>query len=707
MPPQSVLNGTAPLERAQTSGGISGQIDAVDKLFGRKMRLTSIGFRGRPKKAEDVIDFYFSKVSDPIHTLSNDFKKYFQFMKETRKEDMKEKKGGIFKQIHDLAPHFFDFKVWKKITGTARKPEVAALHQIRDILIDVHQLDKDIYGRDPRELFTAVWDQLRRFRKKFAPEEEGKGVMGAIKGTIKASWGVLKESWREFRDEDKRFYDKIWGESGREDLAKELDKKLKSKPLSVHIVSNNSTISKSIDTKLGKANELSDKAIEDADARFRDTELEELQAKGDKKKGPGGILKWLLGAGKGLLASIFAGAASMFGLSKTAVPMLLKTLLKVGTRLGVGGIGLGIAATDVFGKGGAKQLWDEGKIAKSIITGLFGRTKKANEQTWFGSIKDSLKQMIKWAAFGFTVGGPWGALIGGAVGLIGGGATSGLFSKIWEELKSLGLGVISKITEAFSGPLADVKVGKMLGLPDKEVWTEKQEKLIADITDRRKLILKSLNRELNSGEITAEEAEELANKYTEMHMTIGKNLDMIKDPNKFMGLMQEEVQKRIKTYLGAKGAIALDPKTLQILYERFGVKGPALEKVYEQKFGRITTTKRYTAKDIFGYKESKEEAAKTRKAAEDIYIGTGKKATRIEKELFKLQKEIEEARRKIGEITKKESVEDLSNNQRETINQLKKLIETLQKKQMQVINQVPKGQRGLGTEYSQVQIKGY
>lgn len=521
--PNGVLEGAVPLQRAQASGGVSGQMDFLTQKFGRGVRLMGFGGR-RPRFMEDVIDFYFKSLSRPLDSLASEFKSFYEFSKKARMEDKREKGGGLFKKLHGLAPHFFDFKVWKKITGTARKPEVAALHQIRDILIKVHELDQDVYGRDPRDIFTQVFHMFPLFRRKYA---EGADEKAGIFKTIKS---FTLDSFKERRKEDINF----WKSQG---LIGEKEKKRRMKSTEniqsikdilfseniVHVkMKGMETIGKDI-SDLTKTTEeqmhLDEKQADAAEfSMFR-----QKQEKKGTKSWLGSMIKkfWPFLAITGLLTAIWgkkgliAGLAGTFflkilpgllmrglrgafnvftrgftNMGKFAVnliknPKAAMTMLKgAGTKIAAGAAKMGPIAGAVAGgaafvgltlhdllkEGGGLAQMKKGKIAKGLATTAFGSEMK--EATAKGVLKNVGKQAAKWGGLGATVGtfiAPGigtaiGAGIGAAVGAIGSFIKAmwekGYIQKLGRMLKQNWLGAIAG---GAIGTLVSPGLGTLLG----------------------------------------------------------------------------------------------------------------------------------------------------------------------------------------------------------------------------------------------------
>jgi hypothetical protein len=197
----SVLDGTVPLQRASISGGVAGQMNYQTMKFGTKFRLSGFGTK-HPVPIEDAFDHYFGTTQSIMADLTKTFKDYFAFVKSSRKEDMvHQKRGGLWGTIRGFAPHFFDFKVWKKITGQAADPQIAALHQIRDFLINRFsqkgELDtnKRLYGRDPKDMFLAIFDQWGFERRRLAAKGEEKA------GPFATIYRFMKEAISEGKQE--------------------------------------------------------------------------------------------------------------------------------------------------------------------------------------------------------------------------------------------------------------------------------------------------------------------------------------------------------------------------------------------------------------------------------------------------------------------------------------------------------------------------
>jgi hypothetical protein len=192
----SVLDGTVPLQRASISGGVAGQMNYQTMKFGTKFRLSGFGTK-HPVPIEDAFDHYFGTTQSIMADLTKTFKDYFAFVKSSRKEDMvHQKRGGLWGTIRGFAPHFFDFKIWKKITGHAADPQIDALHQIRDFLINRFSKDgeletnKRLYGRDPKDMFMAIIDQWGFERRRLASKgEEKAGPFATIYRFMKEAYG--------------------------------------------------------------------------------------------------------------------------------------------------------------------------------------------------------------------------------------------------------------------------------------------------------------------------------------------------------------------------------------------------------------------------------------------------------------------------------------------------------------------------------------
>jgi len=111
------------------------------------------------------------------------------------------------------------------------------------------------------------------------------------------------------------------------------------------------------------------------------------------------------------------------------LPFLLKNILKVG-RVGIGaGMGLALSVGD-FKKGMSKFKGDKKKGIKGDAIGgishmLFGEaiTKETSLMSAMGTLA---KQTLKWASWGFMIGGPTGAAAGALIGAGGVALNAGL-----------------------------------------------------------------------------------------------------------------------------------------------------------------------------------------------------------------------------------------------------------------------------------------
>jgi hypothetical protein len=191
----AVLDGTEPLTRAANSGGVEFSMMNNAKVmearrFGEQANITTIG--KRHLKADEFLEEKFSDVGGALTSFTTTFTDYFKFMKDNRKEDMKlQGRSGLMGMFKE----YFSYKVWKKVFGIARDPQIAALHQIRDILIDTNKLDKAKYGIDPEDMFVAVTKIFPRLNKKFGSGE------GGIGGSLKNIPAVIKGLFLEIKED--------------------------------------------------------------------------------------------------------------------------------------------------------------------------------------------------------------------------------------------------------------------------------------------------------------------------------------------------------------------------------------------------------------------------------------------------------------------------------------------------------------------------
>jgi len=153
-------------------------------------------------KLQPVADRYNIKcLKEVLKAFRIAFEDYFTFVKDQAKAKEKKEGGGILKTLHEFAPNFFDFKIWKKLTGQARNPELAALHQIRDLLIQVNDPKgkkgfKQKFGKDPMDLFEVIFKAFNPIKNMYRKENEN-----GFAAIIKTPFRFLKDAWEEQRNE--------------------------------------------------------------------------------------------------------------------------------------------------------------------------------------------------------------------------------------------------------------------------------------------------------------------------------------------------------------------------------------------------------------------------------------------------------------------------------------------------------------------------
>lgn len=421
----NVLNGNSPLTRSSMSGGILSEIyrKPKDRLeawrFGSKVRLYTFGTRREP------IEMVFDKYFLPIGRLETSFNKFFDFYKKARKEDLKAQGRtgirGMFKE-------FMDFRVWKKIFGIARDPTVAALHQIRDLLIDVHDPSgskkyKARFGLDPQETMMGIMNALPVFLKRYKKEgEENTSIFRAIKGFFKEVKGdqeALKKAQWQNLILNKRKVDLD------EKEAKKADKNLKTQKEISKINKSNNKLQKNMAHSLSATAKLTKESLETAEFNRITDEKKEIRQTKDK-----GLLGGLLGTTGAIVGSVLGGLGSLLtgggiggGILKGGLVGGLLTgkvgsvIGKVGIRgLGVG-IGTGLMAKDFLTEG--LPEFREGNIGQGIVKTLFGDIDLEKEPG--ENIKTTVKNAIKYGSYGLAVAGPKGFLVGAALGLGGTG----------------------------------------------------------------------------------------------------------------------------------------------------------------------------------------------------------------------------------------------------------------------------------------------
>lgn len=649
----NVLNGNSPLTRSSMSGGILSEIyrKPKDRLeawrFGSKVRLYTFGTRREP--IEMVFDRYFL----PIGRIETSFNKFFDFYKKARKEDLKAQGRtgirGMFKE-------FMDFRVWKKIFGIARDPTVAALHQIRDILIDVYDPSgskkyKARYGLDPQDPMMGIMNALPVFLKRYKKEgEENTSIFRAIRGFFKEVKGdqeaLKKAQWQNLILNERKV-----------DLdakkIEKLDKSLKQQENISKTNKKNNTLQKSMAHSLSATAALTEESIKNAEFnRTTDEKKEIRQTKGKGILGGalslgGMIAGGILGGGVGLLrgglggllrGTVIGGASGGVLGSKAARPFM-----GAGARGLSAGLGTGMMAGDFLRHGMGE--FSQGNIGQGIVKTLFGDLNIDKEPG--ENLSTSVRNMIKYGSFGFSIGGLKGLLAGAVLGLAGSGVTllAQQFSKVKTKIssgeveKEMSLEQVqnrniiaagtSKVYEPGFGYMSEEKISSLFMSPNSPLSRGGIGQDIWKNLNISSAFMVPIEESLKDYALSHEETLKLRRSYIS---TLEGSLAFAKQKGITDPKDQEEIEKAIqlafierlksRAIQGGKNIDVLEEKDIIALSKTLGVDESVISKILKEAF-------------MEREKEEKiiEESAKERK--------------KIQEETLEVQKDIEENTRSL------------------------------------------------------------
>jgi hypothetical protein len=493
-----VLDGSEPLQRAQNSGGLQATVspDFKTRMFGAQSRISALGVR-RSIPAENLVQYVQGGLWYKNESLAMMFKKFSTFMMTSQqsiniREAKKEQQeaggfGGIVGKLRKFAPHFFDYKILKKLTGQTMNPQLDSINQIRDMLIE--QFDegggkgyKAKFGQDPKDMMFLIPSVLEGLKKYGA---KSGSMIGGVTGLLKEGLGEVGVGTGSGTGMGKVFE---FVEDIGNPLEKFVNAGLKKGSIYTHDMYVEDALKNLNSTQRGIA--------EQADIQFKDSEFDKFKADSEKKKekksgGIIGILMASLAAIGGVISGLFHKVVGnlvtkLLGPLMSNIPSLLSKmgplLSKFGPALGFGAVAGGLVAHDITRKGGASDQWKQGNKLEAVRTGAFG--KRIGDMTPKEMALEYGKNSLKWASAGAAVGSVVpgvgtgvGAAAGKMVGDVGFGlsaATDKKFVKRWT-----GLMKGSKITAshlpmlALMGPAA-IPMG-LLGLTAM-AYAEKQIK---------------------------------------------------------------------------------------------------------------------------------------------------------------------------------------------------------------------------------------